>query len=549
MVSEKDFPVDLNDKERELVKPFFSNTDRNIFGLINLPEVIMGTLFSRYSRSDKSVRRLLLDEFIPNRDVMEIVQGSMPAKGLEASLNVAKAEDFYQRILVGYGDDSVAELAGAHVACENVSSLAGDLLTDSRIGLSPLEKSARYILFDKKVNGRYLWYRDPKLMSSSFERLYSETMELIFDSYSKWVPMVLSYMKEAYPRTEDQTERAYESTMRAKACDVLKNMLPGGRLTNVGLFGNGRAFEYLISKLYSCELPEGNQIAKEMHEELGRVLPAFVKRSQLSEYITGTRDSMWTFARQNLPQTITISNGKGYLKLVDYDQDAEVKVLAAMLYPYSKLSIEELKAIVTKMPLEKRSELISAYLSKRRNRRDKPGRALENTFYTFETAATYGAYRDIHRHRVLTLEKERLSTDLGFEVPSELDAVGLSDEYSKLMLRIAEAHKQIEKEMPIEAQYMVPRSFYLRWYMKMNLREVYHLTELRSTKQGHPDYRKIAQQMKLLIEKIHPALIKYMQVDMSEYALARLESEKRIDKKLAELDMKKKQESDVSKGG
>jgi thymidylate synthase ThyX len=532
------FPIDLNEKEREVVKPFFTNQDKHIFGLVNLPEVVKGTLFSRYSRSEKSARRLLLDEFIPNKDVMEAIEAGAPHKSLETALAVNKAEEFYQRVLVGYGDDSVAELANGHIACENISSLGGDLLTDSRIGISFLEKSARYIPFDKQVDGKWLWYREPNLMESRFADEYERLSNKIFELYSKWLPLAISYIKEVTPRDPDATERAYNSAVRAKACDILKNMLTAGRLTNIGLSGNGRAFEYLITKLYSSDVPEGQLLAKGIHEEMSKMIPSFVKRSQSSEYITGTRDAMNEYVRRNKYTQKASPEGKSYLRLVDYDKDAETRVLAGMLYPYSALPLEALRQMVGKMNADQRKELIKEYLSRRRNRRDKPGRALENTFYTFEVCASYGAYRDIHRHRVLTLDKQRLTTDLGYETPAELDALNLKGEYQSLMGECAEVYRKIAEHMPVEAQYIVPRCYFIRYYVKLNLREVYHLTELRSTKQGHPDYRKLAQNMKLLIEAVHPSLIEYMQVDMNDYALARIESEKKIDRKLAELDKK-----------
>jgi thymidylate synthase ThyX len=198
----------------------------------------------------------------------------------------------------------------------------------------------------------------------------------------------------------------------------------------------------------------------------------------------------------------------------------------------------ELMERVRKMPLEEKKKLISDYLSKRRNRRDKPGRALENLYYTFELCANYGMFRDLHRHRVLSQEKQGLTANLGFDTPSELAEIGIEKEYQEVMLKAKTAYEEISKDFPSEAQYTVPRGFRMRWYIKINLREVHHLTELRSSKQGHPDYRKMAQNMRNLVAEKNPALAEYMQVDMNEYALPRIESEKRIDRKLAELDQK-----------
>ncbi len=523
----------FSESETKIIAPYFTNLDKNIFVLKDLPEVIMGTLFSRYSRSDKSVRRLLLDEFISNKDIFAF-DGQQTAT--TSVLAKEKADQFYERVLVGYGDDSVAELAGTHIACEGVSSLVGDYLTDSRIGISPLEKSARYVLFDKKVNGKYLWYREPKIMESRYGADYERLMDKIFDLYSSWIPIAMNYVKQVTPRDPTATDRAFDSACRAKACDLLKNMFTSSRLTNVGLFGNGRAFEYLITKLYSSGLSEAALVGKDIHTELAKVLPSFVKRAAESEYIVGRRSDMEAFAKaQQLPMT---PNTDSYVRLVDYDKEGQDNVLTAMLYPHSHASFQQLKEYVKTMPQEKKQALVASYLSKRKNRRDKAGRALENLYYTFEVCSNYGMFRDLHRHRVLTMERQLLTTNLGYDMPSELTEIGVEKEYRQLMDEAKALFTKVAAEMPLEAQYVVPRAYHCRYYMKLNLREMHHLTELRSQKQGHPDYRKIAQQMKMEIEKTHPELTKYMFVDMNEYALARLESEKKIDEKMAKLKAK-----------
>ncbi len=533
------FYEELTPKEKETISAYFSSVDKNTFVLTNLPEVIKGTLFSRYSRSEKGARRLLLDEFVTNKDIAEVISSDPRPKGNDSGLATSRAEDFYQRILVGYGDDSVAELAGVHIACENISSLAADLLTDSRLGISPLEKSARYILFDKQVRGRYLWHRDRRLMESKHASLYGQTMDLLFSSYAKWLPVVMEHVRRVSPRDPEATDRAYASATRARACDILKNLLPAGRLTNVGLYGNGRAFEYLLTKLYSSNLEEAKELARDMHVEVAKVIPSFVKRAQPSEYITTTRDTM----DQYCSKTEGDSGPEGpYLSLVDYDADGENRVLAAMMYPYSTMHLSALASQVSAMTPEQRKKLITDYLSKRRTRRDKPGRALENSYYTFELCANYGMFRDLHRHRVVSQERQALTTDLGFDTPPELEPIGLDGEYKGVMMQAKAAYDTIVKEFPSEAQYVVPRGFRMRWYMKLNLREIYHLTELRSSKQGHPDYRKVAQKMRDAVAEKHPALAQYMMVDMNEYALPRIESEKRIDRRLSELDTRLKKE-------
>ncbi len=138
---------EFSEKESLVLNPYFTNLDKDIFALRNLPEVVKGALFSRYSRTTKSLRRVLLEEFIQDKQMAfdQIVN----APRVDETVGIRKAEEFYDRVLVGYGDDSVAELGGAHVALENVSNVATKIIQDSRLGLSPLEKSTRYVYFNE----------------------------------------------------------------------------------------------------------------------------------------------------------------------------------------------------------------------------------------------------------------------------------------------------------------------------------------------------------------------------------------------------------------
>src|SRR6266550_7982706 len=279
--------------------------DRPVFALRNLPEVVKGALFSRYSRTEKSLRRVLLDEFINEPDSgFDRLAGSPPVQGSprsqgEASdfvgqfdddmVAVRRAEDFYERVLVGYGDDSVAELAGAHVAVEQTSTLAAKALEDSRIGISPLEKSTRYVRFDRPgLDGRYLYYRGPELAHADYER----AADALFDAYSSLVEPATMAIRERFPQEEGETDRAWKSATRAKALDLLRGFLPAGALTNLGLFGNGRGFEYLITKMAAHELPEYKRLAIDLHRELSLVIPAFVRRALDERYGTPAAERM-----------------------------------------------------------------------------------------------------------------------------------------------------------------------------------------------------------------------------------------------------------------
>ena len=306
------------------------------FGL-KLPQEVAGALFSRYSRSTKSLRRTFLDEFLgdPELGLDDLLGGQSAASDDSAALKKARA--FYERVLVGYGDDSVAQLGGAHVACENISNVAAKLLEDARIGIAPLEKSTRYVRFDQKdAAGNYLFYREPKIMASRHRDAYLEVMNLLFETYSRQMEPMLASIAKALPieqlevrdpttgkalpyadakhddRLRRWAETAYRATVRAHACDVLRSYLPAATLTNVGMFGVGQAFEYLISKFYSHELTEAQELGGAMHGELNQLIPSFVKRAQLNEYLVGTTRGGESAGGEWTPMSPAVDQRTGY---------------------------------------------------------------------------------------------------------------------------------------------------------------------------------------------------------------------------------------------
>lgn len=534
---------EFTEEEKEVIKPFFTNLDKPVFALVNLPEVVKGALFSRYSRSAKSLRRVLLDEFImkPEMGFKEIV-GFQTGRGSDQIVAVKKAEEFYDRVLVGYGDDSVAELGGTSLACERISQIAAKVIEAPRIGISPLEKSTRYVWFNQKINGNYQYFREPVLINSRFADLYIETCDLLFETYSSLIEPMTKFIMEKFPREGEVSDRAYNSTVRAKACDILRVFLPASTMTNVGLYGNGRAFEYLITKMYSHPLAEIRQLASIMHDELSKVIPSFVKRindtygKAAQQYISDTYKATGKFVASNIEQ---LPQQSEEVTLVDYDHDAEEKVLQAIIYPHSKMPLKQTREIAGNMSEAERKELIKEYMSRRSNRRHKPGRAFEHAYYTFDILSNYGIYRDLQRHRQLTQEPQDLNVIHGYDTPKELSEAGFEKEYHECMARVKEAFKTISREYPKEAQYLVAFGYKIRWYMKMNLREVCHLTELRTMQQGHRDYRRVAQQIYLKVKEVHPTLAEYIKfVDMNEYEMERIEAEKKIDKKMEEIDKK-----------
>ena len=515
--------------ESALLARYFTNLDRPVFALRNLPEVVKGALFSRYSRTEKSLRRVLLDEFIndPDSGFESLAVASADSDDMVA---VRRAEEFYERVLVGYGDDSVAELAGAHVAVERVSTLAAKALEDSRIGISPLEKSTRYVRFDRPgPDGRRLYHRGPELAQPDYE----VTADALFDAYSSLIEPLTESIRDRFPLEQGETERAWKSATRAKALDMLRGLLPAGTLTNLGMFGNGRAFEYLITKMSAHELPECRRLATDLHRELGLVIPAFVKRA-IDERYGGPAAERLTAARLATGRLADRSGRVGSgpsVQLIEHDPDAERKVVAAALFPHSDAGWEELKGDP--------DAVLDAVLGDRANRRQRAPRALEHAEYTFEIVANFAAYRDLHRHRMLTQDRQLLGTSLGYDIPSSLAELGMASRFQSAIEAAAAAHRRLERAAgPALAQYVVPLAFHVRWYFRVNLREVYHLCELRTTPQGHPDYRWVAQEMFRLVSLVQPRLARYAKfVDTGPGdELERRKAERRLDEKLGTLD-------------
>jgi len=544
--------------EQHSLTPFFTNLTGPIFGL-KLPQEVAGALFSRYSRSNKSLRRIFLDEFFVNAELFTSYSSERQPDAAEQRTTIQKAREFYDRVLIGYGDDSVAQLGGAHVACENISNVAAKLLEDARIGIAPLEKSTRYVRFDQKgPDGEYLFYKEPRIMESRHRDDYLSMMRFLFDTYTAQMEPTIAFVREnlpidtvewKHPQTgesltykeaskDDRLRRwantAYRSTIRAQACDILRSYLPAATLTNVGLFGVGQAFEHLLNKLYSHALSEARHIASGVHESLTHLIPSFVKRARQNKYLQETAQATRSLAAQvtaQLPMTQSRP-----VTLVDYDTEAEEKVLAAILYPHTRHSLPQLRQLTATLSPEKRAQILNEYLHRRRHRRDKPGRALENIYYTFDIVGNLGLYRDLHRHRLLTQERQDFTTVHGYDTPEELEAAGFRSDFVRCMEAANQLYNRIVQDLPHEAQYVVPFAYRVRWYMKMNLREAVHIGELRTMPQGHPDYRLIVQEMWRQIDRVHPTLARAAAfIDWNTYRLGRLQSEMRTEYKRAEL--------------
>jgi len=537
---------DFSDREKSILDQHFSNTDKNVFAIITPRQVDRGALMSRYSRSDKTMRKIFLDEFITN-----------PNRGKE----------FYSKILSEYGDDSVAELGEAQLAVEWISNIAAKKIEDGRIGLSYLEKSSRYIPFDKKVGNKHNYYRDERILKSKYADLYIESCDNAFDVYSKSIDLMQKYISEIEPIDDfvyfdsisisekpfskltnkqdiESAKKVYKSTVRSRALDILRNLLPAATLTNLGITGNGRAFEYLLTKLYCSELTELRNLASLLNSELDCVIPSFIKRvnekhgKSLQLFITNTNREISKLT-DNYLGNLQPDYSPQDVRLIDYtdSKDALVKVVSAILYENAHgQSLYDIIKLVKSFTQEKIKEIIFAYTKFRGNRRHRPGRAFEMVEYLFEMFTNFGMFRDLHRHRILTIERQLLSTKHGYDIPKEVIYSGIEKDFKDCMYLSDNVYRNLAKTMPYEAQYAVNFAYKYPYFIKINLRELYHMVELRTIAQGHPDYRYICQEIYKKVNDVHPLLTKGMKfVDLNRYELGRFETEKRGEMKRREL--------------
>lgn len=535
---------EFDENQLAVLKHFVTSTTSNIFALRNLPEVIKGALFSRYSRSSLGLRSLLLKEFILNEEtafqaITGVKEHHQEEKEEEEFVAVKRAQNFYDRILDGYGDDSIGELGGAHLAIENVSIIAAKVIEDARIGGSPLEKSTRYIYFDQKINGEYQFYREPILMTSAYREEYTNLCNMLFDTYGKLIPPLTEMIEKKFPKEHDVSKAAYTAALRAKVLDCLRGLLPSSTLTNMGVFGNGRFFEGLIQKLNSHNLSEMQDIGKKMHQELAKIMPSFVRRAEQSHKYqlayAAFKEQMST-ELANLQQEhcldIEPMQGPG-VKLIDYDPESPYKVAAALLFADSKCGLAELQEYCEKLPKEKLSRILDAACNSRENRRMKSPRALEHASFTFEIIADFGIYRDLQRHRILTQERQLLTCDYGYYIPDEILDTELEKEYREALDQAKEVYDRIALELPEEAQYVVPMAYNIHWYFHVNLRSLQWICELRSSPAGHLVYRYIAQEMAKQVIEVFPEFERMFKfVDYEGHELGRLGQEIRKIEKL-----------------
>ena len=524
-------------QDRHFLEAFASNPDGIVSVLRNLPPEITGALCSRASRASGSLLEVLLQEYIypiVNGDdrklaaELEDTVRFLRDHGFKHILNNQRAQAFYSKWLSQYGDDSIAQVTGTHVLVWGISQVAMKFIEDQRVGLEPIEKSTRYVNFGSKIGGRYLYYiPKPDLERLGLAAEYTATMDCLFDTYVALLDPLKDWLRKNFDEKD--------SILEKKAFDTLRGLLPMSTLGQVAFRGNAQAFEYLINRTARHSLGELRWFAGALKRELDTEIPSLLLRvadEKSKEYQTylnaryrSVREAM--AAGSGDPPSIEAAS-RADVRLVEFDPDSETKILASIIFQQTHASWDQAMDKARSLDDAGRRSLFEAYLLKRSARWQKVGRAFENGYVRFEIVMDIGSYRDVHRHRMMTQERQHFSTFHGYSAPLEIQQSGLAGQFEDALGRADKLFRKIEPLDRDFAQYVVPLAYRIRFYQWQNFRQLFWEAELRTVSQGHPDYRSIEQQKYRLVQAQFPLIASFMLVDMNDYAIARRGMEEQI---------------------
>jgi thymidylate synthase ThyX len=427
-----------------------------------------------------------------------------------------------------------------HLAVEDASNVLTKVLERGRL-MAYLEQSTRYIPYTERRGENWRYLVPAELENHPLRASYVETMNRTFEVYARWIDPMRALFEKRYPKAPGDSDGVYRSAIRAKALDTLRGMLPAATQSSVGLYGTGQAYEALLLRMRAHPLLEVQRAADHILAELRQVVPAFLTRvdqpdrgGRWSQYLADTRNRTADLAAR-LGVSTRAPEPADEVSLTSFDPEGELKVVAAALYEVSDRSDAELLDVARRMSPAEREAVLAAYVGDRSNRRHKPGRAFERTGYRFDVLTDYGAFRDLQRHRLLTIEWQTLSTRHGHIQPEAIVDAGADTEWNEIMARSTELHDAlIGADLAVVAPYAVSMAYRVRFVMDMNAREAMHVIELRTAPAGHPAYRRVCQKMhRLIVDQAgHRAIGASMKfVDHSEVELERLQEERRLEER------------------
>lgn len=541
--------------ERFMISPSSNVTALNSEQLSGL----MGAALARQSRAPGTVIDVIAKEFIDE----------------EGEIKRKKLDKLIERVLIQYGDDSVQELETATVLFNSVSNLATKAIEDRRLGAF-IEQSSRYVIYTErdKVTGNWMYYREPRVMKSALGDKYTNVLDRCFELYSDMVEKLIEYYKSIKPideveyavkpndpkkykfaeldneKQQKEFKRAYGFDLRCRACDTGRVVLPAATLTNVAMVANGRVYEYLLKRLYSAKKPEFTDIACRLHSTLNEIIPKYVKRASQDGV------PMWMEIDQHL-RSMTRNDMKEVWeptqdadevewviipRLIDNTKEAKQHMCAAILYPHARASYKKIVEALGQKSDDEIERILDEAIGDRQNRRDRSPRGFEHGYpITVDIVGNFGIFRDLHRHRMCTLQRQVLNPHIAMSVPDDIEAIGCADKVRAIAKEVADLYDEIEREIGTDAaEYVVLFGHHVRFMFGMNLREAQHMLELRTVPQGHVDYRRVCQKISKEITTRAPWIekigaLKY--VDFEMYPWARADAEARQSQKALERNL------------
>jgi len=503
-------PEQFSQEEEKILSPFFTNSDRPVFLTKNLPPNIIGALIGRHSQSPDSTRRIFLDEYVGRREsLLRWINAQANAGELDKLLDTQKARSLLEKHFVGWGHDSLVATIPLILGLERISQLGAKGIEDTRISLSPIERSTRYGNFGEKVGGKYLYARSPVIMNSSFGKLYEKSIDSSLDLYVQLQQPVAQAYRKKFPE-------ASERKIKQMTFDATRVLLVAANFTNLGALVDGQALEHMIIKLKASELQEHQELGQMMEEETVKVIPVLVERirrefgTKAVDYLIQRRGAVKALAEKYLGKVIPEKLEEGPT-LIDFDPDGENKIIAAILWPACDLSKPQVLEAVRNFSEEEKLRILESYLGQRPDRRSKPGRPFEEAYLSFQLVCRFAEWRDLQRNRILTPFWRSLDYSLGIDVGEDLQNFGFGKEVENRLAFLAEAHSKIAQKFSVEAQYMVAFGALMPYVITLNFRELVHLAELRTSEGAHPAYAKHASDMARQAKEVYPLLGKAFQ--------------------------------------
>lgn len=417
-----------------------------------------------------------------------------------------KSAEFHERWVVGYGHASVAEHAVLHIAVENISRLAVEVLESNRLA-SYTEKSSRY----QKWNSDE-FFVPTEMRDAALLPMYTDTCRLLFDTYQTAMPAVKNVIAAKNPRQPGESEAAWERHIRSDYIDVCRFILPAASLANVGVTINARALEHAISKMLSHPLIEVNELGNEIKKVAQMETPTLVKYADESPFMIEAYQLFTSLAQRIVLEPQTNSD---WCRLISYDKDAEDRILASSIFKHGYIDYAQALEYVTNLNSSEKRRLADHVLGKA-TKYVPPSREVEHSSFTFEVTLDQGAYFELKRHRMMTQTPQSLTTLLGYAVPQAIVDAGMEIPYRKAMEAANQTFGMISRYNPTAASYIVPNAYNRRVLLTFNLRTADHFLALRSAPNAHFSFRRVAQRMAEQIKSVSPLLGTYLHVNEGE---------------------------------